>query len=171
MPRSTPVSLKHCHQTPQLPKKLLALTGITKTIKGKQGPKKLVIPVCYLQILGCNWSSSFTHLLIFAYLVIIHTHVLSQSVEIQAKVDTCFSSNLTCSQIDHRCSESSNLSYPTTAVPNHAARMGNQLYELVKRDVFHCPEVRVMLNALLPHHANHLFAPCKSEKKQLLHGL
>ena len=37
--------------------------------------------------------------------------------------------------------------------------------------MFHCPEIRVVLNALLPHHSNHLFAPCQSEKKQLLHSL
>lgn len=85
----------------------------------------------------------------------------SWSAKIQAKVGTGFSSYLPCAQVDHGCSESANLSHAAAAIPNHAASVGDQLYELVKRDVLDCTEIGVMLDALLPHHSNHLLAACE----------
>lgn len=87
----------------------------------------------------------------------------SWSAKIQAKVDTRFSSYLPCAQVDHRCPKSANLAHAAAAVPNHAASMGDQLYELVERDVLDGTEVGVVLNALLPHHSDHLLAACESE--------
>lgn len=87
----------------------------------------------------------------------------SWSAKKQTKVDTCFSSYLPSAQVDHRCSKSTNLSHTAAAIPNHAASMGDQLYELVKRDVLDCTEIGVMLDALLPHHSNHLLAACESD--------
>ena len=42
--------------------------------------------------------------------------------------------------------------------------MGDQLYKLLKWDMLDCTEIGVMLNALLPHHSNHLLAPWENEK-------
>lgn len=71
---------------------------------------------------------------------------------------TCFSSCLTCPQVDDRCTKGAHLSNTTTAVTNHATGMSNQLNELVKWDMLYCPKVGMMFNAFLPHHPNHLFA-------------
>lgn len=87
----------------------------------------------------------------------------SWSAKIQAKVDTRFSSYLPRAQVDHRCPKSANLAHAAAAIPNHAPSVGDQLYELVKRDVLDGSEIGVMLNALLPHHSNHLLAACESE--------
>lgn len=81
----------------------------------------------------------------------------------QRQVPTRFSSYLPRAQVDHRGSKGANLTHSTAAIPNHAASVGNQLNELVKRDVLDCPEIGVMLDALLPHHSNHLLAACESD--------
>lgn len=74
-----------------------------------------------------------------------------------------FSSYLPCAQVDHRGSEGADLPHSTAAVPDHAASVGDQLYELVKRDVLDCTEVGVVLDALLPHHSDHLLAACEND--------
>lgn len=75
-------------------------------------------------------------------------------------VPTRFSASLPCSQVDDRGAEGPSLSDPTTTVSDHAASMANQLDELLKGNVLHCPEVGVLLDALLSHHPHHLLTSC-----------
>lgn len=73
---------------------------------------------------------------------------------------TRFSASLPRSQVDDGRAEGTGLSYPTAAVPDHAAGVGHQLDELLKGNVLHCPEVGVLLDALFSHHAHHLLTSC-----------
>lgn len=72
----------------------------------------------------------------------------------------CFSACLPCSQINNGGSKGPSLSHPATTVSNHTAGVAHQLDELLKGNVLHCPEVRVLLNTLLSHHTHHFLTPC-----------
>lgn len=80
---------------------------------------------------------------------------------------TCFSASLPCSQVDDGRAEGPGLSYPAAAVSDHAAGVAHQLDELLKGNVLHCPEVGVLLDALLSHHAHHLLTSCLHRNGQV----
>lgn len=45
--------------------------------------------------------------------------------------------------------------------------MAHQLDELLKGNVLHCPEVRVLLNTLLSHHTHHFLTSCFQGRRNI----
>ena len=73
---------------------------------------------------------------------------------------TCLSASLSGSQVNDGGAEGPCLSHATAAVSDHAAGVAHQLDELLKGNVLHRSEVRVLLDALFPHHTHHLLTAC-----------
>ena len=90
---------------------------------------------------------------------------VSLHFSLPVRLSTCLSARLSGSQVDDGRSKGAGLPDTTAAVADHAAGVGHQLDELVERDVLHRPEVGVLLNALLPHHAHHLLTSCGPSKE------
>lgn len=92
----------------------------------------------------------------------------AQLAAVPSSRPTCFSARLPRSQVDDGRAEGAGLSYPATAVSDHAAGVADQLDELLKGNVLHCTEVWMPLDALFSHHAHHLLTSCLQKRKQLM---
>ena len=77
---------------------------------------------------------------------------------------TCLTSGLPGPEVHHRCSERSGFPDSGAAVADHAASVGRENNELLKRNVLGGKEVGMVLDALETHGACYFFATCVVRK-------